>query len=112
MPEPLNDRQREMLAYLCQFLREHGYQPSYDDFRRRFGLRSPNAVRQNILPLIAKGWIKPLGNGRKFLARAIGILFWPDGTRFVGLQAVPDDEPRVEFAETVFGSFPLGDSPC
>jgi len=55
---PLTKRQREILDYLEDFIREHGYAPSLEEIGRRFGLSSLATVHKHLTNLEEKGCIR------------------------------------------------------
>src|SRR4029453_7656135 len=62
---PLTKRQREILDYLNEFIRQHGYAPSLEEIGRRFGLSSLATVHKHLTNLQEKGFIKRAGNRRR-----------------------------------------------
>jgi repressor LexA len=59
---PLTKRQREILDYLNDFIREHGYAPSLEEIGKRFGLSSLATVHKHLTNLQEKGFIKRAWN--------------------------------------------------
>jgi len=59
---PLTKRQREILDYLQDFIRQHGYAPSLEEIGRRFGLSSLATVHKHLTNLQEKGFIKRAWN--------------------------------------------------
>ncbi len=59
---PLTKRQREILDYLQEFIREHGYAPSLEEIGRRFGLSSLATVHKHLTNLQEKGFIRRAWN--------------------------------------------------
>jgi repressor LexA len=59
---PLTKRQREILDYLNEFIRQHGYAPSLEEIGRRFGLSSLATVHKHLTNLQEKGFIKRAWN--------------------------------------------------
>lgn len=51
-------KQQELLAYIDQFLGEHGYSPSYREVMRALGYKSVSTVATHIDGLIAKGYLR------------------------------------------------------
>jgi repressor LexA len=56
-PQPLTDRQREILAWLVRYINQHGYSPTLRELCLAFGFASPNAAMCHLVPLARKGWI-------------------------------------------------------
>ncbi len=54
----LTRRQREILDFVKNFIKEKGYSPSLHEIGKAFGLTSPATVHKHILNLISKGLIK------------------------------------------------------
>ncbi|RMF87156.1 MAG: transcriptional repressor LexA [Nitrospinota bacterium] len=57
----LTKRQREIYQFICDFVSQHGYAPSYEEIRRHFRLSSLATVHKHITNLekkgvITKGW--------------------------------------------------------
>lgn len=107
MPDPLSPMQARLYAYFVAFLMEHGYQPSLADMSEEFKV-SPTCVSVHLSRIAGKGWTRITTQS----ARAVQILYWPDGSRFVGMQPRPDDEERFELVKTSWGAVPVGDVPC
>ncbi|QQS42352.1 MAG: hypothetical protein IPM63_05255 [Acidobacteriota bacterium] len=51
-------RQREILDYIIEFMENHGYEPSYQQIARHFGLSSKGGVARHIAALEKKGLLK------------------------------------------------------
>ena len=60
--QPLTKRQREILDYLAEFIRQHGYAPSLEEIGRRFGLSSLATVHKHLRNLQEKGFIRRAWN--------------------------------------------------
>ena len=58
--EPLTRRQHEVLAYYRLHLSQHGFPPTYRQAGQALGIRSVNGVRQHVLVLQAKGYLKSI----------------------------------------------------
>lgn len=89
----LTDRQREIFEFVYGHARDRGFQPSYDDIRDRFGIRSRNGVAAHVKALARKGWIEePAGMGNNNVGaqtRAFRLLRKPDGSPFTGFADKP-----------------------
>jgi len=57
-PKALTDRQRSVLEYLKQFLRDNGYPPTIREIAAHFGIRSPRGVQDHLAALERKGFIR------------------------------------------------------
>lgn len=58
MPELLTDLEHQILQYLCDYLREHTYQPSIREIGRRFNIKSTKTVSEHLQSLADKGWVE------------------------------------------------------
>jgi repressor LexA len=67
---PLTRRQREILDYLAEYIRDHGYAPSFEEISRRFHFRSLATVHEHLTNLERKGCIRRQHNE----SRAIEIV--------------------------------------
>jgi SOS-response transcriptional repressor LexA len=75
---PLTGRQAEVLRYVMAGIRLRDRPPSQREIQRRFGWASSNAARRHLWLIARKGYIAV--DPRK--ARAITVLWQPDGQRF------------------------------
>lgn len=57
MADGLTKRQREILDYIMWYIEEHGYQPSYRDIGKYFGIKSTRGVSDHIEALRRKGYL-------------------------------------------------------
>lgn len=86
----LTDRQREMLAFLRSFQRQHGVMPSTRDIQKHFGFSSQTAAMSHLRALEKKGAIQRHAG----LARAV---------------VFPEDLQRAEIVDVpVYGHIPAG----
>ncbi|RWZ77992.1 MAG: hypothetical protein EOT04_03445 [Candidatus Chaera renei] len=51
-------KQHALLSYLDEFIRAHGYGPSYREIMRALDYKSVSTVAVHVDNLIAKGWLK------------------------------------------------------
>lgn len=58
MPRELTEKQRQILEFIVDYLREEGRPPSIPDIAKRFGMKSPNGVAKHLAALEAKGVIE------------------------------------------------------
>lgn len=70
MVERSSKKQQELLQYLDDFIREHGYGPSYREMMRGLGYKSVSTVAAHVDGLIARGYIRKKDNS----ARSIEII--------------------------------------
>jgi repressor LexA len=66
----LTKRQKEILAFLSEYLKERGYSPSLDEIAKHFGIASLNAIYKHLRVLEERGFIRRLSNR----ARSITIV--------------------------------------
>lgn len=81
-------KQRELLEYIDDFIREHGYGPSYREIMRGLGYKSVSTVAVHIDGLITGGYIRK----RDHSARSIEIIT-------TGPVAPPTETPLVALLE-------------
>ena len=55
---PRTQRQKEVLDYITRFLAKHGYEPSYAQIARNFGVSSKATIAKHICALEKRGLIK------------------------------------------------------
>ncbi len=89
-PEPLTDRQRDVLEYINSHHRQHGVAPSLREIQAHFGFASPFAVQRHVDALTEKGALRRLdGKARGLLPTA--------ASRRTGFAEIP-----------LFGTIPAG----
>ncbi len=54
---PRTQRQKEILEYLTRFLERHGYEPSYAQIARHFGVSSKGTIAKHIAALEKRGML-------------------------------------------------------
>lgn len=70
-PEPLTDRQRDVLDFINAHHRQHGVAPSLREIQAHFGFASPFAVQRHVNALTEKGALRRLdGKARGLLPTA------------------------------------------
>jgi repressor LexA len=70
-PEPLTDRQRDVLDFINAHHRQHGVAPSLREIQAHFGFASPFAVQRHVDALTEKGALRRLdGKARGLLPTA------------------------------------------
>jgi repressor LexA len=67
------ERQKNILEFLKDFIKERGYPPALRDICRHFGIKSPKNARKHLEALEKKGFIKRSAN----ISRAIEIFHSP-----------------------------------
>jgi repressor LexA len=58
MKDPLTDRQRQILDFILEQIDRRGIPPTIREIGARFGISSPNGVRDHLLALQRKGYLK------------------------------------------------------
>lgn len=99
MPEPLTERQKEVLDYIHAHHHQHGMAPSLREIQAHFGLASPFGIKRHVDALTAKGALHRLeGKARGLLpvtrtprASLIDIPLY--GTIPAGLPTAAEQEP-------------------
>lgn len=54
----LTKRQKEILDYIANYIKEHGYSPTYEEIMGHFGLSAFSTVFEHLTALINKGFLK------------------------------------------------------
>ena len=65
-------RQQELLQFIDDFIREHGYGPSYREIMRGIGYKSVSTVAVHVEGLITKGYLARKDNSARSL-EVIGL---------------------------------------
>ena len=55
--KPLTEKQAQVLAFLREYVAEHGHFPTYKAMLAGLGYRSPNSIRQHLVALERKGYL-------------------------------------------------------
>jgi repressor LexA len=71
MPRPLTFKEKNVLEFLENYMREHGTAPSYQEICQNFGFASYNSVQRYLKQLEEKGYIHNPGGNQK---RALTLL--------------------------------------
>ena len=61
MRPPLTERQRQVLQFISECLRERGYPPTLREIGRHMGIKSTNGVNDHLKALERKGYLKREG---------------------------------------------------
>lgn len=67
MTERSTKRQRELLNWVDEFIKEHGYGPSYREVMNGLGYKSVSTVAVHIEGLIGKGYLRKRDNSARSL---------------------------------------------
>ncbi len=78
MAKGLTKRQRMVLDFIAQHVRERGYPPTYREIARHLGIASTNGVNDHLVALERKGYL----SRRNQSARTLRILRTTDGAPF------------------------------
>ena len=106
----LTPAQMRVYEFLQQYMRQHGYAPSYDEIRRRLGFRSLNAVYKHLKRLEERGMIRSPWNNRKRALELLPLRTGAVSIPFLGIVAAgtpiePIEEPEsIEVPESLLGS--------
>lgn len=76
----LTKKQRELLMFIYERVRETGVSPSFDEMKEALGLKSKSGIHRLITALEERGFIKRLAHR----ARAVEILKLPDNAAPLG----------------------------
>ena len=63
----LTKRQKEVLDFITDYLKEHEYAPSYLEIAQHFGISSPATIHQHVKALEDKGHLKAVNNQKRAL---------------------------------------------
>lgn len=97
----LTPAQERVCRFVRDYLRQHGYSPSYEEIRRHLGSQSLNAVYKHLKQLEQRGYLASFGNNRK---RAIELLPLRTGSLalpFLGVVAAGTPIEAVEIPEAI-----------
>ena len=53
----LTKRQKEILDFVSEYIKEHGYSPYYEEISQKFGLSALSTVHEHISELVDKGFL-------------------------------------------------------
>lgn len=93
MPEPLTDRQAQVLDAIRDHFAEHGFAPTVRELMTALRISSPNGMQCHLAALEKKGWIKRTGSQ----ARSIQLVGAP------AVMSAGDDEVQVTLCGQAFG---------
>ena len=57
MLKPLTERQKQILEYIENFIKDHGYSPTFEEIREHFSFASINSVQKHISALVKKRYL-------------------------------------------------------
>ena len=58
MRQSITERQMELYAFIRQFIIQNGLAPTIREMQDAFGISSSNGIRQKLLVLVRKGWLR------------------------------------------------------
>ncbi len=82
--QPRTQRQREILEYITRFIERHGYEPSYAQIARHFGVSSKATIAKHIEALERRGLIS-----RRRTDGAFGLTVQPEEVDLDSVCEVP-----------------------
>ena len=53
----LTKRQKEILDFVVEYIKKHGYSPFYEEIGQEFGLSALSTVHEHITELLDKGYL-------------------------------------------------------
>jgi repressor LexA len=97
---PLTKRQKQILDFLGDFVREYGYSPSFEEIARHFRFSSLATVHEHLENLRAKGYIRKSYNASRSIelvptrqgAAAVELPLLGNVAAGAPIEAVRDDE--------------------
>lgn len=90
MTERSSRKQQELLQYIDDFIKQHGYGPSYREIMSGLGYKSVSTVAVHVNGLLAKNYIRKKDNS----ARSIEIV-----TLQHNMQTQPSSNAHLEWLE-------------
>jgi len=101
MTRGLTPRQAQVLAFINNYLDEHGYPPTVREVAGHFGFRSPRAAHDHMKALQKKGFLRSTPGKPRTLE-----LLAPKGIPLLGRIAAGEPMLAVEEADEVLGLEP------
>lgn len=71
-------RQQELLNFVAEFIKQHGYGPSYREVMKGLGYKSVSTVAIHVDGLIAKGYLRKRDNSARSL-EVVSAEYMPSG---------------------------------
>jgi SOS-response transcriptional repressor LexA len=97
-------RQKELLDFVDQFIKEHGYGPSYREIMSALGYKSVSTVAIHIDGLIGKGYLRKRDNS----ARSLEVVTSNYGSLGEAKKAAPDSAKEKWMVDAIkerFGQY-------
>jgi repressor LexA len=102
--DKLTKRQKEILDFILDFIKQHDYAPSYMEIADFLGVSSPATIHQHVKSLEEKGYLKPQANQKRSLEPVV-LSSYRDAIAvdlpLVGLIAAGEPIEAVEDNETM-----------
>jgi SOS-response transcriptional repressor LexA len=108
MTERSTKKQKELLAYVDGFIKEHGYGPSYREVMNGLGYKSVSTVAVHIDGLIAKGYLHKRDNSARSL-EVVSSKYTPGSGLKTAVAGTAKEKWLVEAVEERFTRY--GQSP-
>lgn len=99
--QPLTKRQREILSFIQDFIKEFGYSPSYREIGEHFGLRSTATVAEHVETLKEKGYIDAAERAARSLTLTEDPLTEVIGIPLLGSIAAGSPIEAIRTSETI-----------
>lgn len=108
MTERSTKKQKELLSFVDEFIKEHGYGPSYREVMNGLGYKSVSTVAVHIDGLISKGYLRKRDNSARSLEVVTSEYKTSGPTKTVDSAK---EKWLVEAVETRFGLYESTPSP-
>ncbi len=92
MAERSSKKQQQLLEFIDDFVKQHGYGPSYREIMSGLGYKSVSTVAVHVNGLLAKGYIRKKDNS----ARSIEIVSMRQGDVTLAPQQKPSPESEAK----------------
>jgi repressor LexA len=110
MTERSTKKQRELLQFVDEFIKEHGYGPSYREVMNGLGYKSVSTVAVHIDGLITKGYLRKRDNSARSL-EVVSSDYKPGAGPAATAGGTAKEKWLVEAIETRFGTYDHSPSP-
>lgn len=101
MTDPLTKRQREILTFIQDFIKDFGYSPSYREIGEHFGLRSTATVAEHVETLKEKGYLDGTDRSARALVLTEDPLTEVIGVPLLGVIAAGAPIEAIRTNETI-----------
>lgn len=110
MTERSTKKQKELLAFVDAFIKEHGYGPSYREVMNGMGYKSVSTVAVHIDGLISKGYLRKRDNSARSL-EVVSSEYKPGSGPSVSAGGTAKEKWLVEAVEERFSRYEQSPSP-